>query len=126
MRPIKYRAWDVAEKKYYKDVQYSENCETNRFWDFNQVLEEAYDGKLILEQYTGLKDCKGNEIYEGDIVKYTDFDKYVNFLPVKWSSDMCAFETGASRIDYVVRRCEVVGNVHENPELLEAADDTRI
>lgn len=69
MRPIKFRAWDVVEHKYYKNVQNSENCETNRFWSFNQVLEEAYDRKLIVEQFTGLIDDNGVEVYENDIVE---------------------------------------------------------
>lgn len=127
MRPIKFRAWDVVEHKYYKNVQNSENCETNRFWSFNQVLEEVDNWHLVLEEFTGLKDSNGTEIYEGDILEFQDFvfggKPRSKRTIVEWSEGDAAFVTGFRNLWKLVELgAVVVGNVHENPELLGGHD----
>lgn len=75
---------------------------------------------LIIEQCTGLKDKNGRLIYEGDIVFHRD--KNVEIGKVEW--DKGGFWVVCNKWVipwnfFTPSRWEVVGNIHENPELLE-------
>ena len=127
MRELKFRAFDTEANSYAKDPILVDN-----FGNVYVVCEEASDkrgtclitGKpnVILEQYTGLKDKNGKEIYEGDIVLNTYYDDNERYI-VKWYNDAVAFgmQSLEDADDYKLplESLKVVGNIHENPELLE-------
>ncbi len=96
--------------------------------------EKFLGDEVILMQSTGLKDKNGVEIFEGDIVLFTIEDGFdyvygkpgrIN-LSLQWGAGVRA----SSRGNYPLRKCRevrIIGNIYENPELLEVENsDTAI
>ena len=83
-------------------------------------------GEVHLVQYTGLKDKNGKEIYEGDILPYRYVVTFVDAsdsanlgMSVGWYEQRDDFES--FRQLEVGDELEVIGNIYENPELLEVS-----
>jgi len=112
-REIKFRAWDLDKKQmnFCIFVGIGKIFNMTKFFKPKEELKNS-----VLMQYTGLIDINGKEIYEGDIVKsyggiFRSTVEFKNgiFEPFN-ASDNCSF---------YANECEIIGNVYENPELLE-------
>jgi uncharacterized phage protein (TIGR01671 family) len=95
-------------------------------WGVVKNLED-YIGDCVVEQCTGLKDKNGKLIYEGDIVKLSS-DRGV-LCPVVWDNEETGFCVKYKEELYrfnpykKYHLIEVIGNIHENADLLELKQD---
>ena len=108
MRPIKFRAWHAESKEI---VCFSNeklcNDEYQRLHLANLMTGNYGD---VLMQFTGLQDSEGVDIYEGDV-----------FLPLYNRLPKLAviYKNGKFNIsNFCHAKCKVIGNIHQNPELL--------
>lgn len=118
-RQIKFRAWDKMENKYIYSDEFSEENSSQQYVLHN-FFAYCYDECDIdfFEEFTGLKDGNGKEIYEGDIVENRDGTWKVEFIE-NFGAFCMVYEDQIQRLDMCCRSNEVIGNIYENKELLE-------
>lgn len=123
----KFRAWDKILKKM-NDVT-AIDFSTKPFRVFYSAYGEDnyFNQDAILMQSTGLKDKNGVEIYEGDIVKPVSFASWIGV--VKYSPENAAYILDDHNNEFIRGEnvylsqfnegLEIIGNIYENPDLME-------
>lgn len=130
MRIPKFRAWVKDEKRMLPVGDLDLDYKLTYLDEGNGYRYERDFDEIELMQFTGIKDKNGKEIYDGDIVKFSDCDDDVYVTPVVWDKNYACFGVSFSgkypiSFDYLeefyteLKDIEVVGNIYENPELLE-------
>ena len=124
----KYRAWDSAKKEMFKD--------TFAITESGQVVvveqesvasspDYVFVDHLVIIQSTGLKDKNDKEIFEGDILDYKGrkalvrwHGSYASFI-YRFVDELQKRKTEWKPLYLAYMKCEIIGNIYENPELLE-------
>jgi uncharacterized phage protein (TIGR01671 family) len=119
MRAIKFRAWDSARGQMAPFTTDEEEGDVFRFGGYYWPLGAALESdQLQVMQFTGLTDKNGKDIYEGDVVK--QFNGLT--AECKWDRQFAGFvydKEWMVDVESSHNSVEVIGNIHENPELLE-------
>jgi uncharacterized phage protein (TIGR01671 family) len=120
MREIKFRAW-AGKEMFNVDVLAISEC-TWDCPDYNRKgVSLAYQPHIHVMQYTGVKDKNGQEIYEGDILDtHAQFnDMYIRTVIYKDCGLGLEPGTGFTLCKANRDHFRILGNIYENPELLE-------
>ncbi|MBV4430708.1 MAG: YopX family protein [Clostridium tyrobutyricum] len=135
MREIKFRGKliDIDEwvyGNYDTSIEDGDNGGTEIYYREINTLLTYVNSQLVypetVGQYTGLKDRQGVEIYEGDVL---DYDNGIGIKGiVKWYEDgfaigiLGAGDASNKSLYQSTEDIEVIGNIHENPELLKEGE----
>ena len=99
-------------------------------WNLPYEMVRTDIEKETIGQYTGLKDKNGKEIYEGDIVSFNlksdsegqpNIAGYIEYQTTFSGYRIMSFK-GSFALDYNIKDIEVIGNIYDNPELLEEGE----
>lgn len=128
----KYRAWNKSTKEMYEaddivyiDFEEKQICVKTLFFE----RASRYDfNDIVLMQSTGLTDKNGKEIFEGDILSVETDEENVK-VEVSWDSKHALFAFESKKYNEKIPLDElfednsypfkIIGNIYENPELLE-------
>lgn len=116
MREIKFRAYDYDNKRFEYDVQYNYDYELGS--SFLDILE---DNHFAVEQYTGIKDINGVEIYEGDLILAKSIEYEVEWFNTSFwvipYSGVGSSQPISNLYEYDgknIKNIRVIGNTHED------------
>ena len=110
MRPLRFRAWDKLSK-------------SMRYGTMLQIAVAFDNPDFEVMQCTGLSDCHGKPIWEGDVVRCKDFEDMPGVAVVTYTEHNAAFmvvnedKEAALWLYEAQHGIEVLGNIHEHPHL---------
>jgi uncharacterized phage protein (TIGR01671 family) len=121
MREIKFRAWDIDRRVMVDDLLRSSETKARKMellglHEYAKMLAGDFYSQFVVMQYAGLKDNNGREIYEGDVLDFTDANgtKGGKTIVEYEFKKLAALQQRMPLWDTV----EVIGNIYENPELI--------
>ena len=126
----KFRAWDSVKKKFVEHFFITDNsliCNMEKpTSDYNSPIP-IEKSELILMQSTGLKDKNGKEVFVGDVIKCTRGCLHEVYIEKEYGGTyiggMPAIYLKGIREGYAWTGDEkIIGNIYENPELLEVTE----
>lgn len=120
MREIKFRGRNIKDEWCFGLLSRANSC-----WFISNSAGAPFAFQVCeatIGQFTGLQDKNGKDIYEGDVIRYNDGQKKVNgefvenysIFAVEYRK--CAFNI--AMFTEVTSSIEVIGNIHDNPELI--------
>ena len=135
MRELRFRVWNIADKCWDNPNMLEVWNDSGKLEPFKYIksgkLDPIYNPKenYVIQQFTGLKDLKNKDIYEGDLVLYhvkmfgesenillvVEFNKgaYAAMFPKKPNELSFPMSFASALFN-----CEIVGNIFENPEAI--------
>jgi hypothetical protein len=128
-REIKFRVWDKYLKCFFLDIDprdgffsidgcpvFSTECESGDYLDFDGSFKDNF----VFQQLVGTKDKKGQEAYEGDIVKYGQLNYEIIWNEFQWSVVCPNYRkfNWPTILPHYIKCGKIIGNILENPELL--------
>lgn len=124
----KFRLWDSVEKKFVEHFFITDNgliCNMEKPTSDCKIPIPIEKSELILMQSTGLIDKNGKEVFEGDVVDCKGrkalvrwHGSYASFI-YRFVDELQKRKTEWKPLYLAYMKCEIIGNIYENPELLE-------
>lgn len=133
-RKIKFRGKRLSDGEWvYGDLLHNVDCVKIREWekDVNQIPKSYVVDENTIGQYIGFKDKNEREMYEGDIVnlaseKTEPFMRNIPLVVRRYPDGQFLLVDRLGRRDFLITNIvEVIGNIHDNPELLKTKGEIK-
>ena len=124
MKELKFMVWDKERECYLDETELAGITPDGKYILYieeEEISKLEIEGNYIVEQYTGLKDKNGKEIYEGDVANIQGIKYYVDFEHggFWFNNDNLKWKANRPFTHFQeINDTEVIGNIHENADLM--------